>query len=307
MEHYLNPHLNNRKITGLIENRTTYTSSNAELNIFETFEEARDIQLNFPYPIIVAMIAGKKRMKLPETEYFSFLPGETVIVPEKHNLNIDFPEASLKNPTQCLTLGIDPLLIHKTLNRHNEIHGKSNQELYWDLSLIPTHIKNNVEIQNLLHRMVYTFTSDSLFKDSLLEIMLQELILRILQEHIQDSNQIYIQESPRKNRLSKVITYINTHIAEKSMSIEKLADLACLSPSHFHKVFKKNIGLSPVDFINKKRIELAKKMLLGSKSYKISTVAYLSGFNNVGYFNRIFKKYTSMTPSEFIQKSNRMG
>ncbi len=305
MEHYLQPHLNSRKITGLIENRTTYTSTHAELNIFETFEKTSDIQLRFPYPIIVAMISGKKRMKLPKTDFFAFLPGETVIVPAKDSLFIDFPDASMKKPTQCLTLGMAPELINSTLMKHNERWAKEKDEIKWDINSLPTHIKNNIHIQNLLQRMVYTFTSDTLFKDSLLEIMLQELILRLIQADFKENNVIYIEGKMQKNRMRKVLNYIHSHLEETNISVNKLADLACMSPSHFYKIFKNTVGVSPVDYINKKRIELAKRLLLNPIHQKISTVAYLSGFNNVAYFNRIFKKYTSLTPTEFSKRFHK--
>ena len=303
MKQYLSQHINQRKITGLVENQTTYTSMNAELNIFETFKTASNIHLKFPYPIIVAMINGKKRMKLPQTDFFNFLPGETVIVPEQQNLQIDFPDASLANPTQCLTLGIDHSLIQKTLLVHNENSQNIHKELDWDLNNYATHIMNNPDIQSVLQRIVYTFSGDSIFKDHLLEIMLQELILRLIDEDLKSKPHNNQQRKVLSGkRMKEVIQYIQKHLAEKNMSVNTLAELACVSPSHFYKLFNKNFGISPIDFINQKRIELAKKMLLSQKNYKISTVAYLSGFNNLGYFNRIFKKNTSLTPSEFKKK-----
>jgi len=305
MKPYLNPHLSNRKVTGLIENQTTYTSMNAELNIFETFKTTSGIHLKFPYPVIVAMINGKKRMKLSQTGFFDFLPGETVIVPEQESLQIDFPEASFSNPTQCITLGIDPDLIQKTLLEHNENSRNRHKELHWDLNNYATHIRNNPGIQSVLQRIIYTFSNNSVFKDQLLKIMLQELILRLIDEDLK--SKLHLNKLPKasqKNRLEKVIQYIQKHFAEKNLTVNTLAELACVSSSHFHKLFKRSYGISPIDFINQKRIELAKKMLLSQRNHKISTVAYLSGFNNLGYFNRIFKKYTSLTPSEFKKKFN---
>ena len=71
-----------------------------------------------------------------------------------------------------------------------------------------------------------------------------------------------------------------------------------MSESHFHKVFKREMGVSPTDFINGERIQKAKELLVSSDD-SISGIAYTLGFNYPHYFSRMFKSKTGHTPVEF--------
>ena len=65
-------------------------------------------------------------------------------------------------------------------------------------------------------------------------------------------------------------------------------------------------GKSITDFINLKRIEAA-KLYLSNGNMSITDVAYLVGFNDVNYFSRIFKRITSMTPSQYVKGTGLTG
>jgi AraC family L-rhamnose operon regulatory protein RhaS len=71
-------------------------------------------------------------------------------------------------------------------------------------------------------------------------------------------------------------------------------------PDYVRRCFKKEIGLTPNEYLNVIRIEHAKKLLLqdASPSYFINDVAYLSGFSDAGYFTRVFKKHEGISPSK---------
>ncbi len=100
--------------------------------------------------------------------------------------------------------------------------------------------------------------------------------------------------------MDRVIQYINTNISKK-LSLEELADISCFSRTYFSVLFKELNGVSPWDYINIKRVELAKKMLRDRNE----TVLFISsecGFSNLSNFNRIFKKITGATPTEFRKK-----
>lgn len=67
-------HQENRKLMSLVENRTIHTLNNAELNIFETHQQATQVLLQFSEPILASMIRGKKVMHLENTPSFGFFP-----------------------------------------------------------------------------------------------------------------------------------------------------------------------------------------------------------------------------------------
>jgi len=83
-------------------------------------------------------------------------------------------------------------------------------------------------------------------------------------------------------------------------SLDKLAQLACMSKYHFCRLFKQHSGLSPKQFCICRRIEKACE-LLGKQGLTISQIAFRLGFNDVTEFGRQFKKFTGHTPSRYRQ------
>lgn len=82
--------------------------------------------------------------------------------------------------------------------------------------------------------------------------------------------------------------------------VEKLFDLMGVSRSHGYDIFHKTFGINPKDYILRKKIVLAKQMLLEGKA--ITTIAFELGFSSSQNFATIFKKLTCITPSQFRKK-----
>ena len=64
----------NRHLDQLVENKTSFTVKNAELNIYETHHYAEQVILQFSQPVLASMLEGKKVMHLRKKEPFNFLP-----------------------------------------------------------------------------------------------------------------------------------------------------------------------------------------------------------------------------------------
>lgn len=71
-----------------------------------------------------------------------------------------------------------------------------------------------------------------------------------------------------------------------------------MSSSNFHRVFKQELGISPIDFINNERIKLATRLLQDPKC-KIKEVYLACGFNSLSYFMRLFKKKMQQSPKNY--------
>jgi AraC-like DNA-binding protein len=92
-------------------------------------------------------------------------------------------------------------------------------------------------------------------------------------------------------------TFIHQHLAEQ-MSLESVAAAVNVSPFHFCKLFKKATGLTFTDFVNRARVEKAKRMLM-RPSARITEIAYDVGFQSLSHFNRSFRRIADESPSEF--------
>jgi len=103
------------------------------------------------------------------------------------------------------------------------------------------------------------------------------------------------QHEPEPVRHAKA--YIMQHLAEP-MSLETVAREVSVSPFHFCKVFKRATGMTFTDFVNRARVEKAKRMLMRPEA-RITEVAYDVGFQSLSHFNRSFRRIASESPTEF--------
>lgn len=102
------------------------------------------------------------------------------------------------------------------------------------------------------------------------------------------------------NRILRVVKYIRNNI-HKDISIEELKDMCCLSKDHFIRLFKNDLQETPTQYIIQRKIERAQLMLITS-DLLIKDIAYELSFENVSYFNRLFKKATGLTPSDYRKR-----
>jgi AraC-like DNA-binding protein len=300
MSNLLSRHKAARKIYTLVENRTTYNAVYSELNIFETHKVADKVSLTFDFPVIASMLTGKKIMHLNEMSPFDFLPGESVVMPAHQEMVIDFPVATKESPTQCLALGIDPAKIHEVAYKFNEQILLNDEKNIWTLEEgVASHLTNQIEVNYLIARLVDTHTKNTASKDVLLDLMIQELIVRLLQTKAKHSILNDDLQMFSDTRIGYVVKFIRENLTDKNINVDQLAEKAYMSTSSFHKKFKNTLGISPIDFINSEKIKFSKKLMTRNKKMLISEIAYKSGFNNVSYFNRQFKKLEFMTPQQF--------
>jgi AraC-like DNA-binding protein len=97
-------------------------------------------------------------------------------------------------------------------------------------------------------------------------------------------------------RLQNIFEYVEQHYSEE-ISIRNVAAIANLSVPSFCNYFRKIMNTTFTDFVNQYRIQRACMLLQQERT--IYETCYECGFNNVGYFNKVFKLITKKTPSEF--------
>ena len=99
------------------------------------------------------------------------------------------------------------------------------------------------------------------------------------------------------DRIQKVLSYIRKNIY-KTIDIDSLAAISCLSKDHFIRLFKKEINNTPLQYINQKKIEKAQLILI-TDSMPVKNISYLLAYEDHSYFNRLFKKLTGVTPQQY--------
>lgn len=104
---------------------------------------------------------------------------------------------------------------------------------------------------------------------------------------------------PSENDFSidRLICEINSNYME-NWTVASMADFCKLSESYFSHTFKQRMGVPPMQFLNRLRIEKAKEFLTAN-SMSVSTVARLVGYDDPLYFSRVFRKTTGIAPHKF--------
>ena len=92
--------------------------------------------------------------------------------------------------------------------------------------------------------------------------------------------------------LYEVITRKNIN---ENIKIEQLADICSLSKDHFIHIFKKEVGIPPLRYINQKKIEKA-QLLLVTTYIPLKEISYALSIDDHSYFTRLFKKNVGVSP-----------
>lgn len=122
----------------------------------------------------------------------------------------------------------------------------------------------------------------------------------IQNKHLSDDKLVEV-----KARLHDLITREELYL-DSELNLGKLAKKLGVSSHHLSYVINNGYNQNFYGFINKFRVEKAKKLLAGKAldKYSIMGIAYESGFNSKTAFNTTFKKITGLTPSEFVKTSS---
>ena len=99
------------------------------------------------------------------------------------------------------------------------------------------------------------------------------------------------------DKVKQVLAYIEENYS-RPITIEEIAQVCHYSKSHFMKFFKENMGMGFIQYLNEHRLEVASQMLLKT-SDNILDIAEKTGFENLSYFNRMFKRKYGVTPGQF--------
>lgn len=134
-------------------------------------------------------------------------------------------------------------------------------------------------------------------------------------------NQHYVDDDPRKNiqftikdnntdkhvsnheEIKKAVTYIQNHLTQP-ITLEEVSDHVYLSQYYFSKLFKKEMGVNFVTYLNQQRVEQAKALLVES-SLSIGAISKSLGFSQTSYFCKIFKSLAGSTPAKFRKEHGR--
>ena len=125
---------------------------------------------------------------------------------------------------------------------------------------------------------------------------------RALQMASQANNNIgYSEESGgTKDTITDVVNYIDEHFSEE-LSLVLLSERFHIESTYLSKLFKKETGENVMNYIAGKRIERAKTLIV-ERELAINEIAFLVGYSDYNYFNKVFKKLTGLSPRDYKEQ-----
>lgn len=208
---------------------------------------------------------------------FSIKKDDLIIV----NPNILHTEVSLGSPPlEYITLGVDGLSFSFSDNQDYTVFNcreQKNDLLFYFNSMLSELERKETGYQEICKDML-----------DILTIRLQRLT----------NSPFEIMVSQRPNReCAKIKRYIDSNYQD-NITLDSLAAMAHLNKYYFVHTFTKCYGLSPINYLNERRIEVS-KALLASTDHCIAEIAQLSGFSSQSYFAQSFKKSSGMTAGAY--------
>ncbi|GAA0419481.1 MAG: AraC family transcriptional regulator [Bacillota bacterium] len=131
------------------------------------------------------------------------------------------------------------------------------------------------------------------------EVICQNII-EILMVKLRRGKMLEIQKTEPKNinkAAAFIMYYINQNYREP-ITLDTLAEIGHINKYYLAHTFKKDMGISPIEYLNQVRIREA-KILLDTTDYHIGNIAEFTGFSSQSFFTQAFKRATNQTPSAY--------
>ncbi|EHB63854.1 response regulator [Paenibacillus lactis] len=125
----------------------------------------------------------------------------------------------------------------------------------------------------------------------------KQFILSICHAYQKEAEEV----SPYSHVVRTVLCYISRHCSNADLDIREIADHVHLSAAHLGMLFKQETGTTMKQYLNDYRLELAKRLVAG-EHFKMADIARMCGYASPGYFTKVFKTSTGLTPVEYRKK-----
>ncbi|AOT11293.1 helix-turn-helix domain-containing protein [Pseudoalteromonas luteoviolacea] len=288
-------HKKRQKVNSLVENRVHFAGDDVELSIYDTYENAEHIRLFSTNVLFCGMLTGKKVMHVESCDYHhAFLPNESFVLAPEQAVHIDFPTASINQPTTCLAIDISKDKIASVAEQLNQLEKCSDPQFNYMPELV--HNEHNSQTQQLLMRLMHLFCENTPQRDFYIDLALNELVARLLQQQSRDLLFKQVAKYELTTGIHAAVEYMQRNLDEQ-LDVDELCKIACMSRSKFFDQFKKRIGTTPQNWLNGQRMMSARKRLERGES--VTSIAFTLGFNHPSQLSRGFKKTFKQTPKQY--------
>ena len=231
-------------------------------------------------------IVGGKGQFLIQDQLYPVNPNNLVVI----NPNVTHTEVSLNaQPLEYIVLGIEGI----ELATNESSNGQFN---------ILDHFES-VEISSCLRNILREMEQKNTGYEDVCQAYMEILIIRLMRNTalaVPAESQVV----SGNRQCASVKRYIDLHFKE-ALTLEQLAEDAHMNKYYLSHAFKREYGISPINYMITKRIEES-KYLLAETDLSMSQIAQLLGFSSLSYFSQVFRRTQATTPMEYRQSTKNM-
>lgn len=155
-------------------------------------------------------------------------------------------------------------------------------------------IRNKQKIEMVFNKILTSLKNNVPLSGFVASSLLYELFLAFYIERRAEIDASNVQEN---SLIHTIIEYIDNHFQEQ-ITLDELAQLVGITPQYLCKIFKKSLHIRPFEYLAKKRIQEAKR-LLSNGNMPIKDVGRAVGYKDKSYFYVMFKRHEMISPSNF--------
>ena len=151
-------------------------------------------------------------------------------------------------------------------------------------------------IHRVFHGKDYTKSNALITPYIYEEAKLHSYITDLIAEILKKTPVIYYEKTDELKKLEPSLKFMKDEF-KNNPPLNIIASKSAMAPNYFHRIFKKNFGLTPFTYMQRLRMEIAIR-LLTTTSKNVKEVAFEAGYSNEYYFQRQFKKYCGYSPGK---------
>ena len=231
-------------------------------------------------------IVGGKGQFLIEDQLYPVDINNLVII----NPNVVHTEVSLNaQPLEYIVLGVDGIQLANRSNANGQFSILDHYE--------------SVEISSCIRNILREMELKSTGYEDVCQAYMEILIIRLMRNTTL-SVPAEPQVSSGNRQCAAIRRYIDLHFKE-SLTLEQLALEGHMNKYYLSHAFKREYGVSPINYMISRRIEES-KYLLAETDLSMSQIAQLLGFSSLSYFSQVFRRTQAITPMEYRQNAKRL-
>ncbi|CAJ1314749.1 AraC family transcriptional regulator [Paenibacillus nuruki] len=149
----------------------------------------------------------------------------------------------------------------------------------------------------ILMKQILDTSNTSYYSTYAVDYLVTELMIELTDKYLQPLIHNELLHKEYNQKFMQILEWIRVNIYH-DLTVQKVADTFCFNADHLTRLFKKNLGMSTIRYINTLKLSLVKELLCTSNA-SIKEIAYQLHFRDEKYLMKLFKNYVGMTPTQF--------